>query len=65
MQIAEQRKQKLIQDLNTEKAKVEETSDFVEQTEKYSVEEIKAEIGESEATKLANKQPFSEKKLEP
>ncbi|MBQ7673607.1 MAG: hypothetical protein IJT36_03660, partial [Alphaproteobacteria bacterium] len=59
VQIAEQQKQKLIQDLNTEKAKVEETSDFVEQTGKDAVEEIKAEIGETEAAKLANKQPFS------
>ncbi|MBR1734447.1 MAG: hypothetical protein IJ730_03210, partial [Alphaproteobacteria bacterium] len=59
VQIAEQRKQKLIQDLNTENAKVEETSDFVEQTGKDAVEEIKAEIGEGEAAKLANKQPVS------
>ena len=59
VQIAEQRKQKLIQDLNTEKAKVEETSDFIEKTGKDAVEEIKAEIGEAEAAKLANKQPVS------
>lgn len=59
MQIAEQQKQKLIQDLDTEKAKVEETSDFVEQTGKDAVEEIKAEIGEAEAAKFANKQPVS------
>ncbi|MBR1734570.1 MAG: HNH endonuclease [Alphaproteobacteria bacterium] len=59
VQIAEQQKQKLIQDLNTEKAKVEETSDFVEQTGKDAVEEINAEISKSEAAKLANKQPVS------
>lgn len=59
VQIAEQQKQKLIQDLDTEKAKVEETSDFVEQTGKDAVEEIKAEIGKAEAAKFANKQPVS------
>ena len=53
VQMAEQEKQKFIQDLNTEKAKVEETSDFVEQIGKEAVEEINAEIGESEVAKLA------------
>ena len=60
VQIAEQRKQKLIQDLNTEKAKVEETSDFIEKTGKDAVEEIKAEIGEAEAAKLAGGLPVSQ-----